>query len=247
MRARVSCRARRPSGSHRRPPRAERPPRENERASSRAAGDRVRTAAALRARPPRRGRSVRSAPVRSRRPPPPAAAAGSLVRPARAGAGAGRRTGAPSSRVRSPRTHTRQLARLNLAVDHLGWTQGAREAKRIDVAGHSVTIPLGVVAPHRLVLSYYTAWFGGESIDSQMTPRRSPPLVCASAPGEEVWVAIATQAANGRFVEERLRDVLFGLVLAAAEAELWEPRADWPSGELAWFEVARLGLREPPS
>jgi hypothetical protein len=66
-----------------------------------------------------------------------------------------------------------------------------------------------------------------------------------TAPGEEVWVAIATQAADGRFVEERLRDVLFGLVLTAAEAELWEPRADWPSGELAWFEVARLGLREP--
>ncbi len=65
--------------------------------------------------------------------------------------------------------------------------------------------------------------------------------------GEEMWVAIATQATDGRFVEERLRDVLFGLVLTAAEAELWEPRADWPSGELAWFEVARLGLRESPS
>jgi hypothetical protein len=65
--------------------------------------------------------------------------------------------------------------------------------------------------------------------------------------GEEVWVAIATQATDGRFVEERLRDVLFGLVLTAAEAEEWEPRADWPSGELAWFEVARLGLRESPS
>jgi hypothetical protein len=65
--------------------------------------------------------------------------------------------------------------------------------------------------------------------------------------GEEVWVAIATQATDGRFVEERLRDVLFGLVLTAAEADLWEPRADWPSGELAWFEVARLGLRESPS
>ncbi len=37
---------------------------------------------------------------------------------------------------------------------------------------------------------------------------------------------IATQATDGRFVEERLRDVLFGLVLDAAEAELWEPRAD---------------------
>jgi hypothetical protein len=68
-----------------------------------------------------------------------------------------------------------------------------------------------------------------------------------SGSGEEVWVAIATQATDGRFVEERLRDVLFGLVLDAADAELWEPRADWPGGELAWFEVARLGLRELPS
>lgn len=65
--------------------------------------------------------------------------------------------------------------------------------------------------------------------------------------GEEVWVAIATQAVDGLFVEERLRDLLFGLVLEAAEAEAWEPRADWPSGELAWFEVARLGLRAGPS
>jgi len=36
-----------------------------------------------------------------------------------------------------------------------------------------------------------------------------------AAPGEEVWVAITTQAADGRFVEERLRYVLFGLVLGA--------------------------------
>lgn len=62
--------------------------------------------------------------------------------------------------------------------------------------------------------------------------------------GEEVWVAIATQAVDGLFVEERLRDLLFALVLEAAEAEVWESRADWPSGELAWFEVARLGLRD---
>jgi hypothetical protein len=67
----------------------------------------------------------------------------------------------------------------------------------------------------------------------------------ATAPGEEVWIAIATQATDGLFVDERLRDVLFGLALTAAGAVLWEPRADWPSGELAWFEVARLGLCEP--
>jgi hypothetical protein len=67
----------------------------------------------------------------------------------------------------------------------------------------------------------------------------------ATAAGDEIWVAIATHAADGRFVDERLRDVLFRLVFDAAEAEVWEPRADWPSGDLAWFEVARLGLREP--
>jgi hypothetical protein len=66
----------------------------------------------------------------------------------------------------------------------------------------------------------------------------------ATAAGDEIWVAIATQAADGRFVEERLRDVLFRLVFDAARAELWEPRADWPLGDLAWFEVARLGLRD---
>jgi len=67
----------------------------------------------------------------------------------------------------------------------------------------------------------------------------------STAAGDEIWVAIATQAVDGRFVDERLRDVLFRLVFDAAEAELSEPRADWPLGELAWFEVARLGLREP--
>ena len=67
----------------------------------------------------------------------------------------------------------------------------------------------------------------------------------ATAARDEIWVAIATQAVDGGFVDERLRDVLFRLVFDAAEAELSEPRADWPSGELAWFEVARLGLRVP--
>jgi hypothetical protein len=61
---------------------------------------------------------------------------------------------------------------------------------------------------------------------------------------DEIWVAIATQAADGRVVDERLRDVLFRLVFDAADAEVWEPRADSTSGELAWFEVARLGLLE---
>lgn len=66
-----------------------------------------------------------------------------------------------------------------------------------------------------------------------------------TATGDEVWLAIATQAADGGFIDERLRDLLFRLVFDAADAEASEPRGDWPSGELAWFEVARLALRDP--
>jgi hypothetical protein len=50
---------------------------------------------------------------------------------------------------------------------------------------------------------------------------------------------------GGGFVGERVRDVLFTIVFEAAEAEISEPRPDWPSRALEWFEVARLGLREP--
>jgi hypothetical protein len=110
-----------------------------------------------------------------------------------------------------------------------------RNARIIDEAADSIPSLLAEAFDRRdrdISVSF------GELIDARLH---------VTAPGEEVWVAIATQATDGRFVDERLRDVLFGLVLTSAEAELWEPRADWPSGELAWFEVARLGLREPPS
>jgi hypothetical protein len=36
-----------------------------------------------------------------------------------------------------------------------------------------------------------------------------------------------------------------GLRSDDAEVEISEPRFDWPTGPLEWFEVARLGLREP--
>jgi len=54
-----------------------------------------------------------------------------------------------------------------------------------------------------------------------------------------VWVAIATQSADGGVVDERLRDVLVRLVFDAAGAEVWEPRAVCGYGELAqaaWHE-----------
>jgi hypothetical protein len=77
----------------------------------------------------------------------------------------------------------------------------------------------------------------GELVDARLL---------VSAAGDEVWVAIATRASDGGFVVERPRDVLFAIVFEAAGAEVSEPRPDWPSGPLEWFEVARLGLRERP-
>jgi hypothetical protein len=68
-----------------------------------------------------------------------------------------------------------------------------------------------------------------------------------SAAEDEIWIAIATRAADGAFVAHGLRELLFAIVFDAAGAEVWEPRADWPSGPLEWFEVERLGLREPIS
>jgi hypothetical protein len=65
-----------------------------------------------------------------------------------------------------------------------------------------------------------------------------------SAAGDEVWVAIATRGADGGSIDEAVRDVLFRIAFESAGAEISEPRFDWPSGRLEWFEVARLGLRE---
>jgi hypothetical protein len=67
-----------------------------------------------------------------------------------------------------------------------------------------------------------------------------------SAAGDEVWVAISTRGAEGAYVDEPVRDVLSRIAFDVAQAEVSEPRHDWPSGALAWFEVARLGLRETP-
>lgn len=51
-----------------------------------------------------------------------------------------------------------------------------------------------------------------------------------SAAGDEVWVAIAARTADGGFVTEALRELLFAIVFDASGAEVWESRPDWPSG-----------------
>lgn len=51
--------------------------------------------------------------------------------------------------------------------------------------------------------------------------------MASTAPsGDEIWLAIATQAVDGRFIDEQLLDVLFRLVFDAAGAELCEEPAD---------------------
>lgn len=65
------------------------------------------------------------------------------------------------------------------------------------------------------------------------------------AAGDDVWVALATQAADGRFVEERLCDVLFGVVFDAARAEVVEPRADWPGTQARERNPLRAGTFAP--
>lgn len=63
-------------------------------------------------------------------------------------------------------------------------------------------------------------------------------------PGDELWIALSTRMADGRFVPNGLRDVLFAITLEPAQAIDAEPRPDWPTGQLEWHEIARLGLRE---
>jgi len=61
---------------------------------------------------------------------------------------------------------------------------------------------------------------------------------------EEIWLAVSTRLVNGDGASLPLRDLVFVTFEQAAGQAEWELRADWPSGELRWFERARLGLRE---
>ncbi len=97
----------------------------------------------------------------------------------------------------------------------------------------SPSLVAAAAAPDRGLLIRF-----GELVDARLL---------VSEAGDEIWVAIATRAADGVFVVDRLRELLFAIVFDAAGAEVWESRTDWPSGPLEWFEVARLGLREPIS
>jgi hypothetical protein len=65
------------------------------------------------------------------------------------------------------------------------------------------------------------------------------------AAGDEVWVAIATRAADSAFVANRLRELLSAIVFDAAGAEVWEPGPTGPRGRSsgsrwrAWGSASR--------
>jgi hypothetical protein len=60
---------------------------------------------------------------------------------------------------------------------------------------------------------------------------------------DEVWVAIPTRTASGADLNERLRALLFAIFEQAIGPAASEPRPDWPSGPLAWYEAARFYVR----
>ena len=60
---------------------------------------------------------------------------------------------------------------------------------------------------------------------------------------EEIWCALCVRGTDGVGVPEPLRDVLFARLEEHLAPVLFEPRNDWPTGEVEWFEVVVLGLR----
>lgn len=64
---------------------------------------------------------------------------------------------------------------------------------------------------------------------------------CSAA--DEIWVALPTRTASGAELNERFRALLFAIFEQAIGPVASEPRPDWPSGPLAWYEAARFYVR----
>jgi hypothetical protein len=60
---------------------------------------------------------------------------------------------------------------------------------------------------------------------------------------EEIWCALSSRAADGTHVRDQLRDILFATLELHFSDAVFEVRHDWPTGEVGWWEVVRLGLR----
>lgn len=60
---------------------------------------------------------------------------------------------------------------------------------------------------------------------------------------DEIWIAVPTRTDAGTHLDERVRALLFVIVEQAIKPIASEPRPDWPSGPLAWYEAARFYVR----
>lgn len=60
---------------------------------------------------------------------------------------------------------------------------------------------------------------------------------------QEIWCALSVRGANETFIPAPIRDVLFVALEAHVAPALFEARNDWPTGDIEWFEVVRLGMR----
>lgn len=60
---------------------------------------------------------------------------------------------------------------------------------------------------------------------------------------EEIWCALCVRGTDGTFIPEPLRDLLFATLEGHVAPATFETRNEWPTGDVEWFEVVRLGLR----
>lgn len=60
---------------------------------------------------------------------------------------------------------------------------------------------------------------------------------------EEIWCALGIMAVDGTGVIEEMRDLLFAALERHVGPAMFEGRSDWPTGDVEWFEVVRLGIR----
>jgi hypothetical protein len=68
-------------------------------------------------------------------------------------------------------------------------------------------------------------------------------LVIQGGGVEEIWCGLCVRATDGAFIRPELRDVLFASLEAHVSPAVFEARDDWPTGDIAWYESVRLGLR----
>lgn len=60
---------------------------------------------------------------------------------------------------------------------------------------------------------------------------------------DEIWCALSVRTSLGEIIRPELRDILFARLEEHLAPVTFESRSDWPTGNVAWYETVRLGLR----